>query len=141
MPPLRDRRDDILRLANWFLRRHGDKAKRHVSGFSADALACLLAYEWPGNVRELENAVEYAVVLGDDSQIVRDDLPDAIVEAAALAADTGDTRSRSFHQSIRQTRRTSLCERSRRQTGTIARRRACSGCTRTTCIGSSGIFS
>src|SRR5262245_61812332 len=56
-PPLRERREDIVLLASWFLRRHIEKARRQVVGFSPEALACLTAYEWPGNVRELENAI------------------------------------------------------------------------------------
>jgi Nif-specific regulatory protein len=86
MPPLRDRRDDIPRLAQTFLRRHQAKTKRPVSGFSPGALACLNAYEWPGNIRELENAIEHAVVLGQDSVIQADDLPDAVAESASSAA-------------------------------------------------------
>ena len=92
VPQLRDRRDDIPLLAAWFLRRHSDKARRQVAGFSRDALACLMAYEWPGNVRELENAVEHAVVLGQDVLILSDDLPDAVAEAASSATAIGPPR-------------------------------------------------
>jgi Nif-specific regulatory protein len=85
LPALRDRRDDIPRLASYFARRHGEQAGRRVEGFSAEALACLTAYDWPGNVRELDNTVERAVVLGSTPLILPDDLPDAIVEAAPSA--------------------------------------------------------
>jgi len=85
MPPLRERRDDIPLLANSFVRRHSDKAKRAIVGFSAAALACLVAYDWPGNVRELENAVEYAVVMSLDALIDPDDLPETVAEAGSPA--------------------------------------------------------
>jgi two-component system response regulator HydG len=103
IPQLRDRRDDIPLLAAWFLRRHCDKAKRQVAGFSPEALACLMAYEWPGNVRELENAVEQAVVLGQDLLILSDDLPDAVAEAGSSATAVG--ASRHFHTAIRQAKK------------------------------------
>jgi transcriptional regulator with GAF, ATPase, and Fis domain len=105
LPPLRDRPDDIRLLANWFIRRHADKARRRVSGFSADALACLTAYQWPGNVRELENAVEHAVVLGSDTLILRDDLPDAVAEAGSPAASTAGPAAAHFHDAVKQTKK------------------------------------
>jgi len=104
MPPLRERRDDIPVLANWFIRRHADKAKRPVSGLSADALGCLAAYDWPGNVRELENAIEHAVVLGLDAVILPDDLPDAVAEAGAPVPG-GGTAVRRFHEAVKQAKK------------------------------------
>src|SRR5262249_8865377 len=106
-PPLRDRRNDIPLLATSFLRRHSEKSKRQVLGFSQDALTCLMAYDWPGNVRELENAVEHAVVLGQDSSILADDLPDAVAEAAPAAASQLGTGAASFrfHDSIKQAKK------------------------------------
>jgi len=105
LPPLKERRDDITLLAGWFLRRHADKAKRPLSGFSTEALACLRAYDWPGNVRELENAIEHAVVLGLDSVILPDDLPDAIVEAAASGTVADGAASMRFHDAVKQTKK------------------------------------
>src|SRR5689334_23302358 len=64
LPPLRDRREDIMLLASYFLDKYATRCNRKFKGFSEDARACLLSYEWPGNVRELENAIERAVVLG-----------------------------------------------------------------------------
>ena len=83
VPPLRNRRDDIPVLAKHFVARYGASCKRQVRGLSADAIACLTRYDWPGNVRELENAIEHAVVLGSTSEIVRDDLPESILELGA----------------------------------------------------------
>jgi Nif-specific regulatory protein len=64
MPPLRERREDIMLLANYFLDKYSTRCNRKFKGFSDDARACLVSHDWPGNVRELENAIERAVVLG-----------------------------------------------------------------------------
>jgi Nif-specific regulatory protein len=105
LPSLKQRREDIPLLANWFVRRHADKARRTIAGFSPDALACLNAYEWPGNVRELENAVEHAVVLGFDSLILRDDLPEAVAGAAASACATPGRGTPLFHEAVMQAKK------------------------------------
>jgi transcriptional regulator with GAF, ATPase, and Fis domain len=94
MPPLKERRDDLGPLAHWFLRRHRGKSQRVISGFSPEALAALSAYEWPGNVRELENAVEYAVILGQDETIGLDDLPDVVAEQLTSHPDGAAARFR-----------------------------------------------
>jgi len=74
LPPLRERGDDILLLANLFLRRYGSEYKKRIRCFSAEALAHLLNYAWPGNVRELENKVKRAVVMCDTPTIEPQDL-------------------------------------------------------------------
>jgi len=67
LPPLRERRSDIVPLAEEFMRRFSRKHGVHIKGFSDAALAALQAHDWPGNVRELQNVVERAVILcGDD---------------------------------------------------------------------------
>jgi transcriptional regulator with GAF, ATPase, and Fis domain len=63
IPPLRERREDIPILADYFLRRYCDIHKRHRTGFTERALDALLSYDWPGNVREVENIVERAIIL------------------------------------------------------------------------------
>ena len=63
LPPLRERREDILPLAQYFLKRHAARYGKERSGFSEEALQGLRAYDWPGNVRELDHAVERAVLL------------------------------------------------------------------------------
>ncbi|MEG6521754.1 sigma 54-interacting transcriptional regulator [Desulfotomaculum sp. 1211_IL3151] len=65
LPPLRERQEDILLLAELFLRRFSEKLRRPVPSFSPAALKELMAYNWPGNVRELENVIERAVNLVD----------------------------------------------------------------------------
>ncbi len=77
-PPLRERCDDILLLANRFAARMGERSGRLITGISPDARALLRSYAWPGNVRELENAIEHGVVLGTSDVIVAEDLPEAV---------------------------------------------------------------
>jgi Nif-specific regulatory protein len=105
LPSLKERREDIPLLANWFIRRHADKAQRTIAGFSPDALACLKSYEWPGNVRELENAVEHAVVLGFDPLILRDDLPEAVGYAGSSARTTPGGGTPLFHEAVMQAKK------------------------------------
>ena len=74
LPPLRERRDDIPPLANYFLKKYNQKRKKDVHAISAKAMKALVEYEWPGNVRELENAIERAVVLTENDTIEPSDL-------------------------------------------------------------------
>jgi transcriptional regulator with GAF, ATPase, and Fis domain len=83
MPALRERREDIELLANYFARKYAEKMNRTVTGISAAARNCLINYDWPGNVRELENAIERAVVLGSTTEILPEDLPESVLERPA----------------------------------------------------------
>jgi DNA-binding NtrC family response regulator len=80
VPPLRERREDILELARYFLERH--RTFRPL-GLSAAATDALLAYDWPGNVRELERVMERAVALAGSDALQLDDLPPALLEGYA----------------------------------------------------------
>ena len=75
IPPLRDRSDDILMLANHFLTKFAIDAGKKHPGFSSNALKVLKGYRWPGNVRELENVVKHAAVMTDSDIIDVPDLP------------------------------------------------------------------
>jgi DNA-binding NtrC family response regulator len=75
LPPLRDRHDDILELADTFLAEIGESVGRPAAGISRDAKEQLVAYGWPGNVRELRNAIERAVILADGGHIRGEHLP------------------------------------------------------------------
>lgn len=88
MPALRERREDIPLLANYFASKHAQKAKRNIVGISPAAHSCLSNYEWPGNVRELENAIERAVVLGSTNIILPEDLPEALLEKPVSSSGT-----------------------------------------------------
>jgi transcriptional regulator with PAS, ATPase and Fis domain len=81
VPPLRERRDDILPLARVLLADAADRMGRKISGLVPHAVDQLLRYEWPGNVRELENAMERAVALARGSRVDLEDLPEEIRQA------------------------------------------------------------
>jgi DNA-binding NtrC family response regulator len=73
LPPLRERREDILPLATAFLKRYGSQAGREMTGFTPEAADTLRAFDWPGNVRQLQNEIQRAVLMGERSLIdVRD---------------------------------------------------------------------
>jgi Nif-specific regulatory protein len=80
MPPLRNRKEDIPLLANYFILKSGEKIKRKIMGMTAEARDALLSYDWPGNIRELENTIERAAVLGSDEWIRNEDLPESLIE-------------------------------------------------------------
>lgn len=75
MPPLRDRPEDIEKLAGYFLSRYAQEEGRSVTGFTDSARRALLAYHWPGNVRQLENAIRYAVVMTAEGNVDVAQLP------------------------------------------------------------------
>ncbi|WP_114377787.1 sigma-54-dependent transcriptional regulator [Elioraea thermophila] len=79
MPPLRERAEDILLIAEAFLARFAAEEKKAFRGFSAEAKAALLSYPWPGNVRELENAIRTAVVLHDGDLLEASMLPAQVI--------------------------------------------------------------
>jgi DNA-binding NtrC family response regulator len=74
MPPLRERKDDIAALSNFFIRRFSGELKKKIQGLEPEALKLLMRYQWPGNIRELENAIERAMLLAEGSHIAVDDL-------------------------------------------------------------------
>ncbi len=89
VPPLRERSEDILQLAERMLQSEAMRNHRPPLRFSADAASALTQYGWPGNVRELRNAVERAVVLASGEVITPDHLPDNLFRhASAVAAPT-----------------------------------------------------
>ncbi|HET7824691.1 MAG TPA: sigma-54 dependent transcriptional regulator [Anaeromyxobacter sp.] len=89
LPPLRDRREDVLLLATAFLRQVAEKLPKRVTGFTAAAAAALERYPWPGNVRELHHAVERAVILTQGDIIDVGDLPDPVRGGGPPAAAAG----------------------------------------------------
>jgi DNA-binding NtrC family response regulator len=78
MPPLRERREDILLLVDAFLKKCAEAGRKAVKGIAESALALLVDYPWPGNVRELENVIERAVTLTRGEKVTPEDLPPAI---------------------------------------------------------------
>jgi transcriptional regulator with PAS, ATPase and Fis domain len=78
LPPLRERRDDILPLFRHFLDKYSCETGKDIKGISPHALELLSSYDWPGNVRELENVIERAVILSKTDTIEEDTLPEEI---------------------------------------------------------------
>jgi len=90
IPPLRERKTDIIPLAEHFVKIYSEKNSKKVIGFSRDAKDILLKYQYPGNVRELENAIEAAVVLTRDEAIEVNDLPITFRETENVEARSDD---------------------------------------------------
>jgi DNA-binding NtrC family response regulator len=87
LPPLRDRREDILSLSQHFIRKYNEENGRQVSEqLAPDVLALLEAYSWPGNVRELENTIERAVVIAPGNEVTRECLRAEISDPQSVAA-------------------------------------------------------
>jgi len=79
VPPLRERKDDIPLLLNYFLKYYNKRFNRNIEGFEKDILQLVIKYPWPGNIRELENFVERAVALEKDKYIGLHSLPDELI--------------------------------------------------------------
>jgi DNA-binding NtrC family response regulator len=79
LPPLRERKEDLPALSEYFLRQYSRITSKSFDGISTEAAEKLLAYNWPGNVRELANVIERAVVLGSGPMVAVVDLPPSIV--------------------------------------------------------------
>lgn len=75
LPPLRERGEDIVLLAEYFLKKYSAAMNKKISSFDKDAIKFMQEYTWPGNVRELENAIERAVVVCRKDKIYLEDLP------------------------------------------------------------------
>jgi transcriptional regulator with GAF, ATPase, and Fis domain/pSer/pThr/pTyr-binding forkhead associated (FHA) protein len=103
-PALRDRKEDIPLLAQYFLQRSAERCKRQVQGLSPEVEEMILQYPWPGNVRELENAMERAVVLGVSDWVLPEDLPENLLEAAPRDS------SAKYHHSVGQAKRDAILD-------------------------------
>jgi DNA-binding NtrC family response regulator len=81
IPPLRDRREDILPLVDFFIERYSRKFRKSVRGINDETRRLLLAHNWPGNVRELKNSIERAMILEDESLLRPAYLPFSVAES------------------------------------------------------------
>ena len=107
IPPLRERKEDIKPLADYFLNVFKDEFKKNVSAFSQEAMEILINYNWPGNVRELKNVIERAVVLSDGEIIERKHLPQ---ELYFYSGKKKDMEAGSFKNRIFEIERNQLIE-------------------------------
>ncbi len=78
LPPLRERLEDLPVLADFFLKRYGEKNRRAAITLAPEALQTFRRYPWPGNIRELENAIERGVIVCQGNVLTREDLPAAL---------------------------------------------------------------
>jgi Nif-specific regulatory protein len=78
LPPLRERKDDIMQLADYFLEKYATENHKHITRISTPAIEMLTSYHWPGNIRELENCLERAVLLCDRDVIRSEHLPPSL---------------------------------------------------------------
>jgi len=83
IPPLRERRTDVLELANFFVEKYSKQFHKYVRRISTPAIDMLMSYHWPGNVRELENVIERAVLLTEDDVVHGHHLPPTLQTAEA----------------------------------------------------------
>jgi two-component system response regulator HydG len=88
LPPLKERREDILPLAEHFLSKYAEENGKALKGFSLDVIDFMLTYHWPGNVREVENMVERGVILAKGETITMAELPRDMVRSTAVEGDT-----------------------------------------------------
>jgi DNA-binding NtrC family response regulator len=81
VPPLRERPDDLLPLADFFLQRYAEKYHKQIRAIAQPALKLLMRYDWPGNVRELESVIERAVLFCQEEQLTIESLPEHLNSA------------------------------------------------------------
>jgi DNA-binding NtrC family response regulator len=101
LPPLRERKDDVPALVEFFLDHYNRKFRKSVQGLSAETRQLLMNYDWPGNVRELKNALERAMILEEGTLLKPDDLPFSVASGrsgTALSATTAMEASSSHAQ-------------------------------------------
>jgi Nif-specific regulatory protein len=89
MPPLRERKTDILLLADYFVEKYSKANHKNICRISTPAIDMLMSYHWPGNVRELENCIERAVILSNDDVIHGHHLPPTLQTAEATGTASG----------------------------------------------------
>ena len=87
VPPLRERREDIPVLIEYFLKKHTRNTSRLVRGLTAETKKLMSDYSWPGNVRQLESAIERAILLCEGDQITVEDLPSEVRQEVGPASD------------------------------------------------------
>ena len=84
LPPLKDRKEDILLLADFFLKKYAEENHKGERELSPEVIEFMLNYSWPGNVRELENMIEHGVILSKDRAISLAELPQDIIHPSPL---------------------------------------------------------
>ena len=91
LPPLRERLEDLPVLADFFLKKYGEKNRRGVITLAPEALQAFRRYPWPGNIRELENVIERGVIVCQGKVLTLEDLPPALQQRGGWAEAGGET--------------------------------------------------
>ncbi len=94
LPPLKDRMEDIIPLAEHFLKKYAEENNKRIKNFSDDVVEFMLNYSWPGNVRELENMIERGVILSKNTAISLDELPQDIIHPTPAEGKTVEAVTR-----------------------------------------------
>ncbi len=94
LPPLAERMEDILPLAEHFLKKYAEENNKRIKKFSDDVVEFMLNYSWPGNVRELENMIERGVILAKNTAITLDELPQDIIHPTPAEGKTVEAVTR-----------------------------------------------
>lgn len=113
LPPLRERKEDIPALVDYFLKKYAGELKKPLKRLALGTVNDLMAYHWPGNVRELENVVERAMVLSIGDQIVPEDLPLQITSRPRRESFSG----KEFHEAVKEFKRWVILEALKRSHG------------------------
>ncbi len=100
LPPLKDRMEDILPLAEHFLKKYAAENNKRIKKFSDDVVEFMLNYSWPGNVRELENMIERGVILSKNTAITLDELPQDIINPTPVEGKTVEDVTRNHIISV-----------------------------------------
>lgn len=121
LPPLRDRREDVPALAQYFLEKYAREHRRDIHRITSGAIDVLKSYGWPGNVREFENAIERAVVSSGGTVLDEPHLPKAIREGDRVV-DRGSVSARpTLAQAVEQLERQMIADALRESQGNLAR--------------------
>jgi len=88
VPPLRERREDIPVLIDYFLKKHTKNTSRLITGLTPETKKLMMDYSWPGNVRQLESAIERAILLAEGEKITLEDLPTEVRQDVGPASDS-----------------------------------------------------
>ena len=91
LPALRERRDDIPVLIEYFIKKHTKNSSTKIKGFNSEARKLMLDYNYPGNIRQLESAIERSVLLAEGDLITLDDLPPEMLRNESVAANSGES--------------------------------------------------
>ena len=101
VPPLRERPEDLVELAQHFLQRYSEEYGKIVTDIRPNAMELLLDYDWPGNIRELENVIQRAVILADGGSIQRVHLPEQLRGLADDEMRTPELEQGGFEEMLR----------------------------------------